>query len=109
MSKTTVKINKINKALEDISGLDGEYVHERLDKIEKIIKEINKHCDEDDVNGTIFENKSADEMFEKLGFNLVHQNVIWIVYKSKTKDIDFNLKYKTIEVENGMESKNITM
>ena len=53
--------------------------------------------------------KNADEMFEKLGFNLVHQNVIWIVYKSKTKDIDFNLKYKTIEVENGMESKNITM
>ena len=25
MSKTTVKINRINKALEDISGLDGEY------------------------------------------------------------------------------------
>lgn len=54
MSKTTVKINRINRQLEDISGLDGEYVQERLDKIEQIIKEINKHC-KNNVNGTIFE------------------------------------------------------
>lgn len=81
MSKTTVKINRINKALEDISGLDGEYVHERLDKIEKIIKEINKHCNENDVNGTIFENKSADEMFEELGFKKVIDNDKEIKYQ----------------------------
>lgn len=57
MSKTTVKINRITKKLEDISGLDGDYVQERLDKIEDILKEIDKHCNEDEVNGTVFENK----------------------------------------------------
>ena len=51
----------------------------------------------------------AEEMFEKLGYENVRETEYWIVYKGKEKDIDFNKKYKTIEVENGMESKKITM
>lgn len=51
----------------------------------------------------------ADEMFKKLGYENVRETEYWIVYKGKEKDIDFNKKYKTIEVENGMESKKITM
>lgn len=47
----------------------------------------------------------ADEMFKELGYKNVRENENWIVYKGKEKDIDFNKKYKTIEVENGMESK----
>ena len=52
---------------------------------------------------------SADEMFEELGYKIVRENKYWIVYKGQGKDIDFNLKYKTIEVENGMESKKFNM
>lgn len=51
----------------------------------------------------------ADEMFKELGYRNVRENEHWIVYKGKEKDIDFNKKYKTIEVENGMESKKFNM
>lgn len=51
----------------------------------------------------------ADSIFEELGYKIVRENEYWIVYKGKEKDIDFNKKYKTIEVENGMESKKFNM
>ena len=51
----------------------------------------------------------ADKMFKELGYENVRETEYWIVYKGKEKDIDFNKKYKTIEVENGMESKKITI
>ena len=51
----------------------------------------------------------ADKMFKELGYKNVRETEYWIVYKGKEKDIDFNKKYKTIEVENGMESKKITI
>lgn len=54
MSKTTVKINRIKRKLDDISGLDGYFVQDRLDKIEKLVEEIDKHCT-GNVKGTIFE------------------------------------------------------
>lgn len=54
MSKTTVKINRIKRKLDNISGLDGYFVQDRLDKIEKLVEEIDKHCI-DNVKGTIFE------------------------------------------------------
>lgn len=61
MSATTVKINRMCKKLDSISGLDGDYVQERLDKIEetinKYVSEIDKHEKEDELNCTIFENK----------------------------------------------------
>ena len=51
----------------------------------------------------------ADEMFEKLGYENVRETAYWIVYKSKKKDIDFNVRFKTITAENGMECKDITI
>lgn len=51
----------------------------------------------------------ADKMFEELGYNNVRENENWIVYKGKTKDINFNKKYKYIEVESRMSSEKITM
>lgn len=51
----------------------------------------------------------ADKMFEELGYNKVKENEIWIVYKGKAKDIDFNKKYKYIEAEQGMSSQKITI
>lgn len=59
MSKTTVKINRIKRKLDDISGLDGYFVQDRLDKIEKLIEEIDKHAD-DETKGTIFEEEGGE-------------------------------------------------
>ena len=49
--------------------------------------------------------KTADEMFEELGYVRAKANEYWIIYKNFRKDIDFNLKHKTIQVELEMESK----
>lgn len=61
MSRTTKSINNIKIKLDSISGLDGDYIQERLEIIEdlvnKTVKEIDKHCDENETNGTIFEKK----------------------------------------------------
>lgn len=59
MSKTTVKINRIKKRLDDISGLDGYFVQDRLDKIEKLVEEIDKHAD-NEIKGTIFEEEGGE-------------------------------------------------
>ena len=50
----------------------------------------------------------ADKMFEKLGYRTT-KNENWIVYSRETKDIDFYLYRKTIEVNNGHESKPFTI
>ena len=50
-------------------------------------------------------NSIADEMFEELGYVRAKANEYWIIYKNFRKDIDFNLKHKTIQVELEMESK----
>lgn len=49
--------------------------------------------------------KTADEMFEELGYIRKKTNGYWIIYRNFRKDIDFNLKHKTIEVESEMESE----
>lgn len=59
MSKVTVKINRMKNKLDSVSGLDGDYVNEQLDYIERVlniyIDKIDKYADEYEVNGTIFE------------------------------------------------------
>lgn len=59
MSKVSVKINRMKNKLDSVSGLDGDYVNEQLDYIERVlniyIDKIDKYADEDEVNGTIFE------------------------------------------------------
>lgn len=52
---------------------------------------------------------SADEMFKKLGYVRTKTNEYWIIYKNFRKDIDFNLKHKTIEVGAKMESEEFDM
>lgn len=58
MSKVSIKINKIKNKLDSISGLDGDFVLERISEIEKVVdknvNEIDRYCDEDELNGTIF-------------------------------------------------------
>lgn len=53
--------------------------------------------------------KTADELFKELGYKKTKANEYWIVYKNFRKDIDFNLKHKTIEVESEMESEEFDM
>lgn len=59
MSKVSAKINNIKGKLDSISGLDGDFTFERILEIEKVVNEkvneIDKHCHEDETNGTIFE------------------------------------------------------
>lgn len=43
--------------------------------------------------------KTADEMFEELGYVKTKINEYWIIYKNFKKAINFNLKHKTIEIE----------
>lgn len=50
--------------------------------------------------------KTADELFEELGYIRTRANEYWIIYRNFRKDIDFNLKHKTIEVESEMKSEN---
>lgn len=59
MSKVSTKINKIKNKLDTISGLDGDFVFERISEIEKVVdknvNEIDEYCNENELNGTIFE------------------------------------------------------
>lgn len=55
MSMTTVKIKRLHKRLDSISGLDGKFVQDGLDQIENIIKSIELHEQEDEYNCSIFE------------------------------------------------------
>lgn len=61
MSKVSSRINKMKDKLDSISGLDGDYVNEQLDYIERIINiyvgKIDKYADEDEINGTIWDRK----------------------------------------------------
>lgn len=104
MSKATVKINNIRRKLDSISGLDGDYVQERLEKIENLVnktaKEIEKHCNENEINGTIFENTSADKLFEKLDYKIDIGEIYGVVrYKHIKEDyyIRFYIEDKTFD------------
>lgn len=58
MSKVSARINRMKTRLDSISGLDGDYVNEQLDYIERVLNiyvdKIDKYANEDEVNGTIF-------------------------------------------------------
>ena len=65
MSKVSAKINQINDKLDSISGLDGDFTYSRILEIEKLVNknvsEIHKHCDKDEINGTIFEDLKEED------------------------------------------------
>lgn len=58
MSKVSVKINNIKNKLDSISGLDDNFVMDRLNILDKYIDIllliIDDYLIEDDLNGTIF-------------------------------------------------------
>lgn len=72
---------------------------EDISELIQAVKQLNKKVKE----------MSADEMFEELGYEKTKVNEYWIIYKNLKKDIDFNLKHKTIEVENQMQSEEFNM
>lgn len=66
MSRCSKKCNELKEKINNISGLDDDYIFEILSKIENQIDLINKYADEDDLNGTCFKNcnmskSNADE------------------------------------------------
>lgn len=60
MSKVSVKINNIKNKLDSISGLDDNFVMDRLNILDKYIDIllliIDDYLLEDELNGTIFKN-----------------------------------------------------
>lgn len=65
--------------------------------------------DEQELKATKGIGKTADKMFEELGYKLIRETEIWIVYRGKIKDIDFNKMSKSVEAESGMSSEKITL
>lgn len=58
MSKVTTKINRIKKKLDNIIGLDDDFIISNVNKIDLfvdiIIDDINRYLKEEPLNGTIF-------------------------------------------------------
>ncbi len=61
MSKVSSKINRIKKKLDNISGLDDDFIMSNVNKIEIfidiILSDIENYLKENPLNGTIFKNK----------------------------------------------------
>ena len=60
MSKVSTKINRIKRKLDNISGLDDDFIMSSVNKIDLfvdiILSDINLYLKEDKLNGTIFKN-----------------------------------------------------
>lgn len=59
MSRVSKRINNIKNKLDSISGLDGDFVFDKLDILDKYIDImlviINDYLIDNELNGTIFE------------------------------------------------------
>ena len=53
--------------------------------------------------------KTASQIFLELGYKSIRNDEHWSIYRGKEKDIDFNKKNKSVEVEDEMESRPISM
>lgn len=60
MSKVSTKINRIKRKLDNISGLDDDFIMSSVNKmdlfVDIILSDINLYLKEDKLNGTIFKN-----------------------------------------------------
>lgn len=60
MSKISTRINRIKRKLDNISGLDDDFILSNVNKIELFvditIDDINRYLKENTLNGTIFKN-----------------------------------------------------
>ena len=58
MSKVSSKINKIKRKLDNISGLDDDFIMSNINKldlfVDLMINDINIYLRENPLNGTIF-------------------------------------------------------
>lgn len=58
MSKVSSKINKIKKKLDNISGLEDDFIISNINKldlfVDLMINDINRYLKENPLNGTIF-------------------------------------------------------
>lgn len=61
MSKVSSKINKIKRKLDNISGLEDDFIISNINKldlfVDLIINDINNYLRENPLNGTIFKNR----------------------------------------------------
>lgn len=58
MSKVSSKINKIKRKLDNISGLEDDFIISNINKldlfVDLMINDINRYLKENPLNGTIF-------------------------------------------------------
>lgn len=58
MSKVSSKINRIKRKLDNISGLDDNFIMSNINKldlfVDLMINDINRYLKENPLNGTIF-------------------------------------------------------
>lgn len=61
MSKVSSKINRIKKKLDNISGLEDDFIISNINKldlfVDLMINDINRYLKEDSLNGTIFKKR----------------------------------------------------
>lgn len=61
MSKVSSKINKIKRKLDNISGLEDDFIISNINKldlfVDLMINDINNYLRENPLNGTIFKNR----------------------------------------------------
>ena len=64
MSKCSKKCNEIKTLIDSVSGLDDGYVYFNLLKLEryaaKMVNEVKKYADGDELNGTCFKGKEIN-------------------------------------------------
>ena len=61
MSKVSSKINRIKKKLDNISGLEDDFIISNINKldlfVDLMINDINNYLKENPLNGTIYKNR----------------------------------------------------
>lgn len=64
MSKCSKKCNEIKQKIDSISGLDDDFVYNKLKELELLVnekvEEIDRYADKDKLNGTCFKNKKIN-------------------------------------------------
>ncbi len=60
MSKVSTKINRIKRKLDNISGLDDDFIMSSVNKVDLfvdiILSDVENYLKENKLNGTIFKN-----------------------------------------------------
>lgn len=60
MSKVSIKINRIKRKLDNISGLDDDFIMSSVNKVDLfvdiILSDVENYLKENKLNGTIFKN-----------------------------------------------------